>query len=76
LGINPTLDPAAARCPVCNGEVRPVDREKVSTLVPPQVLARQERFYQCASCQHVYWEGGHWFHLARFDEEVKEALKQ
>jgi uncharacterized protein with PIN domain len=75
LAIRPPLEPSAARCPVCNGEVIAVDKGEVSKLVPPQVLARQERFYQCASCQHVYWEGGHWFRLARFDQEVKEALK-
>jgi uncharacterized protein with PIN domain len=75
VGLDPPLDSAATRCPLCNGEVRFVTKEEVSHLVPPQVLARQERFYQCASCQHVYWEGGHWFRLSRFDEEVKEALR-
>jgi uncharacterized protein with PIN domain len=75
-GLHPPLDPETARCPLCNGEVHAAKSQEVSSLVPPLVLARQERFYQCASCQHVYWEGGHWFHLAQFDEEVKEALKR
>jgi hypothetical protein len=75
-GLHPVLKPETARCPLCNGAVRAVGRQEVSSLVPSLVLERQERFYQCASCQHVYWEGGHWFHLARFDEEVKEALKR
>jgi len=75
MGLEPSLDPTSARCPLCNGEVREVEKGEVTSLVPPLVLARQERFYQCASCQHLYWEGGHWFRLARFDEEVKEALK-
>jgi uncharacterized protein with PIN domain len=75
MGLDLRLDPEGARCPLCNGEVRAVEKGEVSSNVSPQVLARQERFYQCVSCQHVYWEGGHWFHLARFDEEVKGALK-
>lgn len=74
-GLKPTLDPNGSRCPLCNGEVVPVEKAKVGSQVPSGVYARQERFYQCGSCHHMYWEGGHWFRLTRFDEQVKEALK-
>jgi hypothetical protein len=75
VGSKPALDVSSARCPLCNGEVSAADKEGVASLVPANVLARQKKFYRCVSCQHVYWEGSHWFRLSRFDEQVMEALK-
>ena len=75
-GLELTLDPLKARCPLCNGEVLPTEKQNLTGFVPPSVLARQERLYQCASCLHVYWNGGHWLRLAQFDKRVKEALRR
>jgi uncharacterized protein with PIN domain len=74
LGLSLTLDPSLSRCPVCNGEVVALAKEDAVPLVPPRVYARQSSFYRCATCHRVYWEGGHWFRLAQFDSQVKEAL--
>jgi len=75
-GMIPSLDVSKARCPLCNGEVSVVGKEDVRGKVPSGVLARQKKFYRCGSCQHVYWEGSHWFRLSQFDREVKEALER
>jgi hypothetical protein len=75
LGVTPSMEVALARCPLCNGQVAPAEKSEVSGRVPPGVLSRQKRFYQCSSCHQVYWEGSHWLRLARFDEQVKEALR-
>lgn len=48
-----------SRCTKCNTKVVTVDREKVRDLVPPKSYAGYMQFYQCPSCQKVYWDGTH-----------------
>lgn len=59
-----------ARCTVCNGQVRAVAAEDVLALVPPAVLERHDRLWQCPGCVRVYWEGTHYDRMQRFVEEV------
>lgn len=53
------------RCMVCNGEVAPVPAQAVKDRVPAGVLAARDRFYRCAGCGRVYWEGSHHAALER-----------
>lgn len=56
------LDPAAyrfTRCLVCNEPLHPVAKPQAAPLVPPQVWEREERFWQCARCGRIYWQGSH-----------------
>ena len=74
LGLAPPMDVSSSRCPLCGGELANLAANQAKGLVPAGVLRRQKRFYRCVSCQHVYWEGSHWFRLSRFDDQVKKAL--
>lgn len=47
------------RCPICNGNVHPVDKSKVRNDVPEYVFLNTQSFYQCSICGKVYWEGSH-----------------
>ena len=47
------------RCLVCNGLIETIDREEVSSLLPPYVLATQDAFYACPQCGRIYWRGTH-----------------
>jgi uncharacterized protein with PIN domain/sulfur carrier protein ThiS len=47
------------RCLECNGLLQAVEKASVAESVPPSSLAHYEKFFQCASCGHVYWEGSH-----------------
>jgi uncharacterized protein with PIN domain len=47
------------RCLECNGLLQSVEKTSVADSVPPSSLAHYEKFFQCASCGHVYWEGSH-----------------
>jgi uncharacterized protein with PIN domain len=47
------------RCRVCNGVLRPVDREALAGMVPPRVESRGRDFAECPDCGRVYWEGSH-----------------
>ena len=54
--IEGTVSPP--RCPRCNGELRlTTSRAEVEGLVAEHVLHSYERFYICAGCGNVYWEG-------------------
>ncbi len=48
------------RCLICNREIEPIEKKKVSGRVPSYVFQTQEHFYHCADCDKVYWKGTHW----------------
>jgi uncharacterized protein with PIN domain len=59
------------RCAECNEVLEEADRESVRGLVPPHVLATQERFLRCPGCRRVYWAGSH---LAPMRERLRRLL--
>ncbi|HYD63211.1 MAG TPA: Mut7-C RNAse domain-containing protein [Noviherbaspirillum sp.] len=63
---------AFTRCLTCNGELRAVDKQDVEHRVPHHSRQFYERFYQCAGCEQVYWEGSH---VARMRLRVEEMLR-
>jgi uncharacterized protein len=58
-----------SRCLVCNGELQPRSKESVAELVPPYVVATQERFSWCGGCQRLYWPATH-------QQKMLEALEK
>ena len=47
------------RCARCNALLEPAARAAVREHVPAGVMAREERFWRCQGCGHVYWRGSH-----------------
>jgi uncharacterized protein len=62
---------AFTRCLTCNGELHVIDKEQVVNRVPPHSHQHYERFYECADCAQVYWEGSH---VARMRVRVARML--
>lgn len=62
-----------ARCTRCNAPLEELPRGPAAPLVPPRVLARNERFWRCPRCGRVYWEGSH---VARMRRTLDELLAQ
>jgi uncharacterized protein with PIN domain len=58
-----------SRCLRCNEVLNEVDLPAVIEKVPEKVRASQKQFYQCASCQRVYWPGSH---LQRMRKRLQE----
>ena len=54
------------RCADCNGLLVEVSREDVVDLVPQYVYLHSPRFWRCASCGKVLWEGTHKKNMLRF----------
>lgn len=63
---------AFTRCLTCNGELRAVDKQEVAHRVPYHSRQFYERFYECAGCAQVYWEGSH---VARMRLRVEAMLR-
>lgn len=48
-----------ARCPLCNGGVRPVPKADVAARIPPKTARWLDEYFLCAGCGQLYWEGTH-----------------
>jgi len=49
-----------ARCPVCNGQIVPVDKEEVYDRIPPKTAVWLNEYFICAGCGKLYWRGTHY----------------
>jgi uncharacterized protein len=54
------------RCMVCNGEIAEVPKYVVVDQLPPKTKLYFDEFYQCSSCQRVYWKGSHYERMLGF----------
>jgi uncharacterized protein with PIN domain len=70
-GIELRDTPEFARCPLCNGEIESVEKEKLKENVPENL----NDFWICKTCKNVYWEGGHWKNIKETIKEVKDRGK-
>ena len=61
-----------ARCPLCNFETIPVNKNKISNIVPKKVLDQNEKFWKCTNCSKIFWEGSHIDNLQKFVSELNE----
>jgi hypothetical protein len=59
------------RCLECNGRIVAVPKRKIEAELPPRTRTYYERFFRCAACRRVYWEGSHVERMARLLEEVR-----
>jgi len=53
------------RCPICNGILKPISREKAREIVPSRVYENCKDFWQCTACGKVYWIGSHFRNIDR-----------
>ena len=51
------------RCMDCNGKIRPVARNKISTRVDPDIFNRFKAFWRCDDCRKIYWQGSHYHRM-------------
>lgn len=47
------------RCLRCNGLIQPVTVDRVAEQILPRTKRDYQEFFQCSSCDHVYWKGSH-----------------
>lgn len=81
LGLE--LTRPGSRCPVCNGQLEPMDHEVARSQVPDFVAKTHRAFTHCPACRRIYWRGTHWQRMegrldrlqeqAKTDKDVMEA---
>ena len=69
------LFPANARCPKCNGPIRPASKEEVKDRVPPTVYEKYDEFYICQNCGQIYWPGRQWREMLRIDKKLRKGAQ-
>lgn len=70
LHLAGSIDPFT-RCMTCNGLLRSADKSEVEDRLPERVRREQDRFWQCAECGKIYWQGSHMGHLEDLVESAR-----
>ncbi|ASJ09662.1 hypothetical protein A3L11_10620 [Thermococcus siculi] len=65
------LFPANARCPKCNGPIKPVSKEEIRNKVPESVYRKYDEFYVCENCGQIYWPGRQWEEMLKIDRKLR-----
>lgn len=60
------------RCLVCNGFLLAVPKQAVLDKLPPKTKIYFQEFYQCQTCERVFWKGSHY---ERMQEFIQPLLK-
>lgn len=59
-----------ARCMICNGPLRPIDKAQIADRLPSSVAQHQQNFTTCDACGRVYWPGSHWRRMSALLDEL------
>ncbi len=66
LGLTIPPEPRPRRCPVCNGELEPIQAG-----LPEGV----DHGWKCRKCGKLYWEGSHWRRMKAFLARVRSRVE-
>ncbi len=68
------LDGIGSRCSMCNGLLEERTRDQLKSEIPNKVSDYHNKFYQCAACGKVYWEGGHLSRMRALAKTVESRI--
>ncbi|HEY4732866.1 MAG TPA: Mut7-C RNAse domain-containing protein [Gammaproteobacteria bacterium] len=60
------------RCMHCNGMIHPVHKEEVLSQLMPHTRNIHDEFWQCDSCNKIYWKGTHYQRMQGLIKSVNE----
>ena len=58
------------RCSRCNGLISPVEKEAIAHRLPYYTALHYDEFFQCQSCEQVYWKGAHYEKMNKLIEAL------
>jgi hypothetical protein len=61
------------RCMYCNGKTRPVNKQQIESRLLPKTKKYFDKFYQCESCDKIYWQGSHYLKMQEIINKIKVA---
>lgn len=73
--LKTTIKPFS-RCLECNGQVHPVEKEKIRDQLQPGTEKRFEEFYRCDGCEKIYWKGSHFQKMEATCEQLLRKIDQ
>ncbi|SPJ17492.1 conserved hypothetical protein [Burkholderiales bacterium] len=62
-----------SRCLSCNALLRPIEKARIASQLPPGVRERHQRFSICDGCARVFWEGTHWRSMRELADRLLAA---
>lgn len=65
------FQPTVARCLQCNGIIKDVAKQAIESRLLPLTRKHYDRFYQCNSCEKIYWEGSHFGKIQTLIKKLK-----
>ncbi len=74
IKAGPCIKPFS-RCVSCNGPLQVVAKKDVLELLPPGTRRSYDRFYQCQTCDKLYWRGAHYDKLTQLLAEITATEK-
>lgn len=64
-----------ARCLDCNGVIQSVSKQAIAAQLLPLTKKYYDEFFQCDSCNRIYWEGSHHTKIQSLIERIKAGGK-
>jgi uncharacterized protein with PIN domain len=64
-----------ARCLHCNGIIQTVNKQAIEAQLLPLTKKHYDDFFQCDSCNKIYWEGSHHTKIQSFIETIRAGGK-
>lgn len=69
------IDTSNSRCPKCNSNIRPVQKEAVLEKIPKSTSKFYDEFWECPNCGKIYWQGSHWERISKTLSRAAEILE-
>lgn len=60
------------RCLRCNGLLERVSKEEISDRLQPKTKRYYNQFWQCQTCDQVYWKGSHYQRMKEFIDRISK----
>lgn len=70
------FDVTVSRCPKCNTRIKPIPKKRIIGRVPETTATYYDKFWQCPSCEQIYWQGAHWGRIQATLREAREHLSK
>lgn len=64
------------RCIACNGIIKKTKKESIMNKLQPKTKLYYDEFYQCSSCEKVYWKGSHYSKMKNFVENLRKKVSE
>lgn len=63
------------RCIRCNGKTRMVNKQDIEEKLLPKTKKYYDEFYQCDTCNKIYWKGSHYYKMQVMVENMEPGNK-